>query len=181
MCISSFFFFSLNKRHPLGRASPRPYVTPHWDAAIPLPRFAARTAGRQGRGRGALTCHLGILTGDPRNPFLVSHLLVRFPHRKHVNDQCPPAHRPPFGQGVKKTAQLGTGPREPKSEAKLQHLSDTAKYFRHFFQKKRGFNMYLTFICGILKKWAKNGSERQGKAEEREDQRARGRNADIYI
>ena len=29
---------------------------------------------------------IGILTGDPRNPFLVSHLLVRFPHRKHIND-----------------------------------------------------------------------------------------------
>ena len=86
-------FFLCERRHPLGRASPRPYVTPHWDAAIPLPRLAARTAGRQGRGRGALTCHLGILTGDPRNPFLVSHLLVRFPHRKHVNDQCPPATR----------------------------------------------------------------------------------------
>ena len=45
--------------------------------------------------------------------------------------------RAPFRQGVKKTAQLGTGPREPKSVAKLQHASDTAKYFHVFFQKKR--------------------------------------------
>ena len=45
----------------------------------------------------------------------------------------------PFRQGVKKTAQLGTGPREPKSVAKLQPIHDTAKYFSDFFQKKRAF------------------------------------------
>ena len=44
-----------------------------------------------------------------------------------------------FQQGVKKTAQLGTGPREPKSDAKLQPLFGTGKYFHHFFSKKRGF------------------------------------------
>ncbi|MBQ3323289.1 MAG: hypothetical protein IJG81_00415 [Muribaculaceae bacterium] len=49
----------------------------------------------------------------------------------------------PFRQGVKKTAQLGTGPREPKSVAKLQHARDTAKYFQEKIQEKREFNIFL--------------------------------------
>ncbi|MBR0023961.1 MAG: hypothetical protein IJP59_05060, partial [Muribaculaceae bacterium] len=48
----------------------------------------------------------------------------------------------PFRQGVKKTAQLGTGPREPKSVAKLQQASDTAKYFQEKIQEKRKFNIF---------------------------------------
>ena len=35
-----------------------------------------------------------------------------------------------LGLGVKKTAQLGTGPREPKSDAKLQPFFHMAKYLQ---------------------------------------------------
>ena len=35
-----------------------------------------------------------------------------------------------LGLGVKKTAQLGTGPREPKSDAKLQPIFHMAKYLQ---------------------------------------------------
>jgi hypothetical protein len=101
----------------------------------------------------------GILTGDPRNPFLVSHLLVRFPHRKHVHDLCASRTHPRlFSQGVKKTAQLGTGPREPKSDAKLQPLSDMAKYFARKIEKKLDFSHIFTLnpvFCPFLPQ--KNG------------------------
>ena len=77
-------FFSLLRkslRKPTKSAYPAPLLTnaSHWFG----PAFCA----------GPLTCHFGILTGDPRNPFLVSHLLVRFPHRKHLNDLVPPGRR----------------------------------------------------------------------------------------
>ena len=89
-CVYRFLFFS-EKRHPTARA-PRSFpITPHW-----LRPGAARAA------RDILTCHLGILTGDPRNPFLVSHLLVRFPHRKHFNDRMPPGARHVFDKASKK-------------------------------------------------------------------------------
>ena len=81
LCISVFSFLCV-KGHPNGE-TPAPLIqTPHW-----LRPDAERAA------RDLFTCHFGILTGDPRNPFLVSHLLVRFPHRKHVNDLGLPEHR----------------------------------------------------------------------------------------
>ena len=81
--LSCNFLFSVEKslRKPTKSAYPAPLIinASHWFG----PAICA----------GPLTCHFGILTGDPRNPFLVSHLLVRFPHRKHLNDLVPPGLR----------------------------------------------------------------------------------------
>ncbi len=127
---------------PTATLSPAPLVTPHWFAAHPaLPSRGAEAAS-------LLTCHLGISTrGDPRNPsFLVSHLLVRFPHRKHVNDlsKSPPDSRGGlFHKASKKPLNSEPGPREPKSDAKLQPLFHMAKYFHKKMQKKRRFNILL--------------------------------------
>ncbi|MBR5030903.1 MAG: hypothetical protein IKX63_07380, partial [Muribaculaceae bacterium] len=52
----------------------------------------------------------------------------------------------PYQQGVKKTAQLGQGPREPKSDAKLQPIFHMAKYFRRKIQKKIIILMFFTYF-----------------------------------
>ena len=115
----------------------------------------------QGRG-GRVSSHLslGISTrGDPRNPrFLVSHLLVRFPHRKHVNDLSSALRTRAARlshKASKKPLNSGRSPREPKSDAKLQPLSDMAKYFHKKMKKKRRFNI-------LSQKKGKNG-EKSGK------------------
>ena len=117
-------------RKPTKSAYPAPLLTnaSHWFG----PAFCA----------GPLTCHFGILTGDPRNPFLVSHLLVRFPHRKHLNDLVPPGRARPIDKASKKPLNSERGPREPKSDAKLQPVSDMAKSFHVFFQKKSLFSAF---------------------------------------
>ena len=126
-------FFSLLRkslRKPTKSAYPAPLLTnaSHWFG----PAFCA----------GPLTCHFGILTGDPRNPFLVSHLLVRFPHRKHLNDLVPSGRARPIDKASKKPLNSERGPREPKSDAKLQPVSDMAKSFHVLFQKKSPFSAF---------------------------------------
>ncbi|MBR5087531.1 MAG: hypothetical protein IKX31_11070, partial [Muribaculaceae bacterium] len=49
----------------------------------------------------------------------------------------------PFGRASKKPLNSERGPREPKSDAKLQPIFHTAKYLRGFFRKKRDFNCFL--------------------------------------
>ena len=46
---------------------------------------------------------------------------------------------PRFQQGVKKTAQLGTGPREPKSVAKVWQDFELCKFFTEKSEKNRVF------------------------------------------
>ncbi|MBR5085408.1 MAG: hypothetical protein IKX31_00195, partial [Muribaculaceae bacterium] len=42
----------------------------------------------------------------------------------------------PFGRASKKPLNSERGPREPKSDAKLQPIFHTAKYLRGFFREK---------------------------------------------
>ena len=67
--------------------------------------------------------------------FLVSLLLVNFLIANISMISC----LTPFGKGVKKTAQLGQRPREPKSVAKVRRLFGTRKLFTNFFSKKMSF------------------------------------------
>ena len=82
---------------------------------------------------------IGILTGDPRNHLSLSLTCLSIFLIANMSKISLLMLSPRFQQGVKKTAQLGTGPREPKSDAKLQPLLGLCKYFHHFFSKKRGF------------------------------------------
>ena len=62
------------------------YATPHW-LRHTTRGHAPEGAARTGRHVSSPVTSESRLWGAPRNPrFLVSHLLVRFPHRKHVND-----------------------------------------------------------------------------------------------
>ena len=93
-CVFSSSLFSLNEKMPRAHTSVSRSscnVTPHWwPAATASPGARPQRAAA---GRTAAAPYVSPVTrnldlwGAPRNPrFLVSHLLVRFPHRKHVND-----------------------------------------------------------------------------------------------
>ena len=103
-CVLSSLLFLLQKMTPsTSTAVPLLSATPHWPRLTRRPSPAgAALAGRDVY----LHLSLGILTaGAPRNPrFLVSHLLVRFPHRKHVNDlsKAPRPLQRPFDKASKK-------------------------------------------------------------------------------
>ena len=85
-----FLFFSEKKgRHNRSSVFPRSFsITPHW---------------WHGLSHALSPVTKGILTGrSAESSLLVSHLLVRFPHRKHINDLMPPGARHAFDKASKK-------------------------------------------------------------------------------
>ena len=85
-----FLFFSEKKgRHNRSSVFPRSLsITPHW---------------WHGQSHALSPVTKGILTGrSAESSLLVSHLLVRFPHRKHINDLMPPGTRHAFDKASKK-------------------------------------------------------------------------------
>ena len=88
-CVYVCLFLFPFKRHPAKADSP----LPGGRCLSRSPKRLIGSARTRLKAAGPLSpVVLGILTGDPRNPFLVSHLLVRFPHRKHFNElsfPCP--------------------------------------------------------------------------------------------
>ena len=123
-CVYLSCSFLCVKGHPNGER-PAPLIqTPHW-----LRPDAERAA------RDLFTCHFGILTGDPRNPFLVSHLLVRFPHRKHVNDLRLPARAHPFGRASKKPLNSERVLVSRKALQNYNRFTTRQNIFTFFFKK----------------------------------------------
>ena len=99
-------------------------------------------------GRASLHLSLGISTrGDPRNPrFLVSHLLVRFPHRKHVNDlskKLPGHSRRAFLERRQKNR--STRNQVLVSRKAMQNYNQSTTW-QNVFTKKCGKIVILTFI-----------------------------------
>ena len=97
-CVLLCCLFSLNKDTSTAGADPVLII----NAFIGPPSSPAR-------GSGGLHLSLGISTGDPRNPFLVSLLPVRFPHRKHVNDQRLPDTEDSLSVGRQKNRSTRNG------------------------------------------------------------------------
>jgi len=81
--------------------------------------------------------------------FLVSLLLVNFLIANISMISC----LTPFRKGVKKTAQLGQRPREPKSVAKVRRLFGTRKLFDDFFSKKMSFLAFSGVSDTLRAKW----------------------------
>ena len=88
---------------------------------------------------------LGILTGDPRNPFLVSHLLVNFLTANISMISCLPAPRRLFSKASKKPLNSEQVLVSRKAMQNYNRSLDCANIFTTFFQKKAVFLRFAWF------------------------------------